>query len=83
MPVNTLESLAPRTVRCRVRRAAVVIELDPDTLHRVEPVQRDALAEQVQRLFKRAEIHRPIDFSPYRMGSAFLHVEIRKPGAHG
>ena len=58
--------LAPRTVRCRVRAAGVVVELDADALARLEQVQ-PALGEGLHRL-----AGRPVTFAAYRTGSAFL-----------
>ena len=56
-------TLAPRTVRCRVRAAGVVIELDAEALARVSPDMAAALA---------ALAGRPVSFAAYRTGSAFL-----------
>ena len=64
------EALAPRTVRARLRAAGLVIELDPEALHRAAP-HRDSLVAAL-----RALTDRPISFAPYRTGSAFLR------GAH-
>ena len=65
-------SLAPRTVRCRVRARGVVIELDPaalDALDSAGPL-RDAL----QSLATAAGLPAPVAFAPYRTGSAFLQA---------
>jgi uncharacterized protein len=63
--------LEPQTVRCRVRAAAVVIELDGMTLGSL----RDGERGRIERLIRaipggpeRAEVR----FEPYRNGSAFL-----------
>jgi len=56
-------ALAPRTVRCRVRAAGVVVELDPESLGRADAV----LAAELALL-----AGRPVTFAPYRTGSAFL-----------
>ena len=60
------QMLAPRTVRCRVRAAGIVVELDDDTLARL-PRVRPALDEALHRLASR-----PVAFAAYRTGSAFL-----------
>ena len=65
--------LSPATVRCRVRAKAVVIELDEAALARSKP-QQDALREELQALAVSAGLHKPVDFAPYRTGSAFLRV---------
>jgi uncharacterized protein len=56
-------ALAPRTVRCRVRAAGVVVELDADSLARADAALAADLA---------ALAGRPVTFAPYRTGSAFL-----------
>ncbi len=60
------EALAPRTVRCRLRAAGLVIELDPDALARAAPLRASLLGAL------RALTGRPVSFAPYRAGSAFL-----------
>lgn len=65
-------ALAPRTVRCRVRAAGVVLELDAATLERTDAQRRAALAHEVGGIFSGAGYPRPVSFAPYRNGSAFL-----------
>jgi len=65
-------AVAARTVRCRVRAAGVVLELDADTLERIEPKRRAALAGEVGGIFAGAGLARPVSFAPYRNGSAFV-----------
>lgn len=65
--------LAPRVVRCRVRQATITIELDAGTLDRLPGDRRYALAQQVEKVFQPIGLERPVDFTRYRMGSAFLH----------
>lgn len=71
------QQLQPRTVRCRVRRAAIDIELDPDTLAGLPADRRAALAAEVSARFGAYAAGRPVTFSAYRMGSAFLRGESR------
>ncbi len=62
-----------RTVRCRVRRDGLVIELDPASLRAVQEAGEDALGRTVAELAAAAgEPARPVRFAPYRTGSAFL-----------
>jgi uncharacterized protein len=68
-------SLAPRTVRCRVRAQGVVIELDDDALTALEPERRALLATAIGQRFEESGFVRTVDFAPYRVGSAFLHVK--------
>jgi len=61
--------LQPRTVRCRVRAGAVVVELDGAALDALDDGSRAAVLAQVSRLFPQAPA---IAIAPYRTGSAFL-----------
>ncbi len=62
-----------RTVRCRVRRDGLVIELDPASLRAVQDAGEDALGRTVAELAAEAgEPARPVRFAAYRTGSAFL-----------
>jgi uncharacterized protein len=61
-------AMRPRTVRCRVRRSGVVIELDTATLARLTPPDAETLRHSIQAL----GITRPISFAAYVNGSAFL-----------
>ncbi|MGP1678461.1 MAG: hypothetical protein ACTS6J_15050 [Burkholderiales bacterium] len=65
-------AVAARTVRCRVRAAGVVLELDAATLEGIEPERRAELAAEVGGIFAGAGHARPVSFAPYRNGSAFL-----------
>lgn len=69
-------TLSPATVRCRIRAAAVVIELDPATLARLSPERRRQLADEIGARQMAAGPLRPeglpIAFAEYRNGSAFL-----------
>lgn len=64
--------LSPRTVRCRVRAAGVVIELDAATLETLDTAQADRLRMELQRLADTAGLRTPVRFAAYRNGSAFL-----------
>ena len=67
--------LAPATVRCRVRAAGVVVELDEAALEALaaDPVRRGAVGAAVARVFCEAGFEHPVNFARYRTGSAFLH----------
>jgi uncharacterized protein len=67
------ELLAPQVVRCRVRQAGITIELDGGTLEGLPRHQRQSLAQQVAKVFQPIGLGQPVDFTRYRMGSAFLH----------
>ncbi|HEY0789538.1 MAG TPA: hypothetical protein VGD78_00615 [Chthoniobacterales bacterium] len=75
--INEVENLvrreiAPNVVRCRVRRDAVSVELDPRTLERIVDAQRVHLRALITPLLPTGEEPRKITFEPYRVGSAFL-----------
>ncbi len=63
--------LRPRTVRCRVRAAGVVVELDPDTLARLET---EPVRQEMEALVTAAGLNARVSFAPYRTGSAFLRA---------
>ncbi len=62
--------LEPHTVRCRIRAAAVVVELDPLTLARLSTAAKTAIAQRIVDHAGAPSL--PVDFQPYRNGSAFL-----------
>ena len=68
--VNQL--LDARTVRCRIRRQGIVIELDRNSLNQMSAKTRQVILEAVQEACLVSDIRLPISFSEYRMGSAFL-----------
>ena len=68
------------TVRCRVRRGAVVVELDDAALADLDAPARAVLAEALKERMAAAGVSRLLRFEPYRMGSAFLRPS-GDPGA--
>jgi len=70
------QALSPRTVRCRVRRDAVVVEVDAESLTALDGQQQALLSGHVAANFARAGVERPVKFEPYRMGSAFLRGAV-------
>jgi len=64
--------LGPKTVRCRLRRGAIVIELDPQSLDAADGAMRARLADGIAGLLPAALAGMAIDFAPYRTGSAFV-----------
>ncbi len=67
-----LRQLEPETVRCRKRKAGIVIELDAPTLAALSENRRAALGDTVAGMFAAGDDARPVSFAPYRVGSAFL-----------
>jgi uncharacterized protein len=64
--------LSPKTVRCRVRRNGIVIELDGESLARVGAEERGMLSRSISGMFPAAFSSVSIDFAAYRNGSAFV-----------
>lgn len=61
--------LGAATVRCRLRRSGLVVELDAASFERLDAATRSDLAAGIALL---PGGDRALDFAPYRMGSAFL-----------
>ncbi len=72
--VETLVSrrLDPKTVRCRVRRSAIVVELDPQGLAAADPDAQRDLIQAMATLMPARLSHLPVRFEVYRNGSAFV-----------
>ena len=70
------------TVRCRVRRGAVVVELDDAALVDLDIPARTVLAGALKERMAVAGVSRLLRFEPYRMGSAFLRPS-GAPGSSG
>jgi len=70
---ETLPRIGPQTaVRCRLRRSAVVIELDPESFAAL--AGRADIVDRIALLFAAAGVTLPVAFAPYRTGSAFLRA---------
>jgi len=74
--VETLvgQRLLPRTVRCRVRRAGVVVELDPQSLAAADTGTRADLSKAIANLLPSRLANMTVAFEVYRSGSAFVGV---------
>jgi uncharacterized protein len=70
------ERLSPKTVRCRVRRSGVVVELDAASLERAGDEMRDALLRSIAGLLPSSLSRKPIGFEAYRNGSAFVGARV-------
>jgi len=64
--------LSPKTVRCRVRRSGIVIELDGESLAKVDADTRGTLSRSISGLFPASLSDLSIGFAAYRNGSAFI-----------
>lgn len=70
------DRLAPHTVRARIRREGMVVELDEATLEALDSARDAELREAVAAIEASAgESHRPLRFALYRTGSAFLRPD--------
>jgi pyridinium-3,5-biscarboxylic acid mononucleotide sulfurtransferase len=65
------DRLNPRTLRCRVRASAVVIEMDLDSLRLIAEADRKALTDSILAA-AHCPANLPVRFEVYRNGSAFL-----------
>lgn len=67
--------LNPKTIRCRVRRDAVVVELDAECAGALDTTNAMELRRQIGALMCAAGVEHSIFFEAYRMGSAFLRPD--------
>jgi pyridinium-3,5-biscarboxylic acid mononucleotide sulfurtransferase len=65
-------TLSARTVRCRIRRGGLVVELDEAALASVSSGCGPALLAEIERMSTALIRRARIEFAPYRMGGAFL-----------
>ena len=61
--------IAADSIRCRVRKAGIVIELDAGSLARLSGAQKQELTAAAGKAFA---ADGPVSIAPYRVGSAFL-----------
>lgn len=62
------------TVRCRVRRTGIVVELAADMLSSLDDGQRREIELMVRAALPKKSGHHSISFKEYRMGSAFVQM---------
>lgn len=70
------KTISPKTIRCRVRRQGVVVELDPEALGRLDSDRREGLARSIATRFDPFGEPVSVHFETYEMGSAFVHAEM-------
>lgn len=70
------QALSPETVRCRVRRDGIAVELDPASLARLPGTDGEALRHALARLCRRHGRRDVPRFLPYRRGSAFVGTAV-------
>ncbi|MCB1746461.1 MAG: adenine nucleotide alpha hydrolase [Gammaproteobacteria bacterium] len=66
------DTLGAHTVRCRLRRSGVVIELDPGGLAALDAGHRSALTTALTTLAREHGVRGDVAFAAYARGSAFL-----------
>jgi uncharacterized protein len=59
-------------LRCRVRQAGIVVEIDAPTLSSLDDGARISAMGTVGAIFAGGGHARPVFIAPYRMGSAFI-----------
>lgn len=64
--------LNAHTVRCRIRKKEVVIELGAEDFETLGETDRGELRTVIAAMFEADGITKPLYFHPYRMGSAFV-----------
>jgi len=64
--------LKGNTVRCRVRKGRVVIELDTETLATSTFEQQRLMSREIVQMLRAEGSDDPVEFAPYRRASAFL-----------
>ncbi|SVD31843.1 uncharacterized protein METZ01_LOCUS384697, partial [marine metagenome] len=69
---HVANQIASDTVRCRVRREGLVVELDEPSLESMEAEGRIVLAAAIKRMASDVGFDLPISFSSYSRGSAFV-----------
>ena len=70
--VGIRKRLSAETVRCRIRKEGIVIELDNETLANIDQAARTDLQDMVLSEFAAIERNITVRFMAYRMGSAFV-----------
>ncbi len=68
--------LAAHTVRCRIRKNEVAIELDATGLQALDQADTNDLRDIIEGMMRRENIAKPLRFELYRMGSAFLRQAV-------
>jgi uncharacterized protein len=67
-------TVGPKTVRCRVRDSKIMIEVDAETLARLDEATRGRILRETEDAFAPLQPDATMGFAVYRNGSAFLRV---------
>jgi uncharacterized protein len=65
-------TVRPKTVRCRVRDARIMIEMDAETLARLDDATRGRILRETEDAFAQLRPNTTMGFAVYRNGSAFV-----------
>ena len=68
-------SIATPSVRCRIRKSGIVIELDSTAHSELAAKQRIMLSGSIRRLADQHKVSGDVTFEPYQRGSAFLREQ--------
>ena len=64
-----------QSVRCRIRKQGIVVELDAKVHNSLRDYQTDEISNEISRLASSHQLSGSISFAPYKMGSAFVRGE--------
>ena len=65
----------PKTVRCRIRSAGAVVELDDRSMADLTTKEQQVLKKRINTIFERRGYQYSISFEAYKLGSAFIHIQ--------
>lgn len=68
--------IQPRTVRCRIRLAGLVIELDDESLARLGPREKAEIRSHIVSMARQVHCFHKVVFGSYRMGSAVVQARV-------
>lgn len=70
-----IREISPHSVRCRVRKQGIVIELDKASLLGLPATHKDKLKREIGAMFAAIGVTSEVGFAPYRTGSAFIGIK--------
>ena len=69
------ERINAESVRCRIRKQGIVIELDAEVHNELSGRESSEISDAISQLAARHQVTGAISFAPYKMGSAFLRMQ--------
>jgi uncharacterized protein len=70
-----MSEISPHSVRCRVRKQGIVIELDKASLLNLPATHKDKLKREISVMFSAIGMTSEVGFATYRTGSAFIGIK--------